>query len=106
MVDLDTATATRLLEGVSLNLIRRGDDGSLVLSMDHWRFAGLADDVLTFTPEPPTPPETEPLVIPLSDVTSITWDRLKKQQARSQVRFHLRNGDLLTFSGRLPDPPA
>ena len=106
MVDLDASTAANLLEGVSLNLIRRGNDGSLVLSMDHWRFASLADDVLTFTPEPPAPPETEPLVIPLSDVASISWDRLTKQQARSQVRIRKTNGDLLTFSGRLPDPPA
>ena len=106
MVDLDAATAAQLLEDVSLNLIRRGDDGSLVLSMDHWRFTSLVDDVLTFTPEPPAPPETEPLVIPLSDIASISWDRLKKQQARSQVRIRKTNGDLLTFSGRLPDPPA
>ena len=106
MVDLDAATAADILKDVSLNLIRRGDDGSLVLSMDHWRFASLADDTLTFTPEPPAPPETEPLVIPLADVASISWDRLKKQQARSQVRIRKTNGDLLTFSGRLPDPPA
>jgi hypothetical protein len=106
MVELDAPTAAKLLESVSLNLIRRGDDGSLVLSMDHWRFAGLADDVLTFTPEPPAPPETEPLLILLSEVASISWDRLKKQQARSQVRIRKTNGDLLTFSGRLPDPPA
>jgi hypothetical protein len=104
MVDLDAATAARLLDGVSLNLIRRGADGSLVLSMDHWRFASLADDVLTFVPEPPAPPETEPLTILLADVASITWDRLKKQQERSQVRIRRKNGDLLTFSGRLPDP--
>jgi hypothetical protein len=104
MTDLDAATAARLLEGVSLNLIRRGADGSLVLSMDHWRFAGLAGGVLTFTTEPPAPPEIEPLLIPLSDVQSISWDRLKKQQARSQIRFRKRNGDLLTFSGRLPEP--
>jgi hypothetical protein len=104
MTDVDAATAARLLEDVSLNLIRRGADGSLVLSMDHWRFAGLAGGVLTFTPEPPAPPETEPLVIPLSDVAAITWDRLRKQQERSQVRIRRMNGDLLTFSGRLPDP--
>jgi hypothetical protein len=106
MTVLTAPQAAVLLEGVSLNLIRRGDDGSLVLSMDHWRFASLADDVLIFTPEPPAPPETEPLVIPLSDVASISWDRLEKQQARSQVRIRKTNGDLLTFSGRLPAPPA
>ena len=106
MTVLTAPQAAILLEGVSLNLIRRGGDGSLVLSMDHWRFASLADNVLTFTPEPPAPPETEPLVIPLADVASITWDRLKKQQARSQVRIRKTNGDLLTLSGRLPDPPG
>jgi hypothetical protein len=105
MTDLDAATAASLLEGVSLNLIRRGEDGSLVLSMDRWRFAGLAEDALTFTPEPPAPPETAPLVIPLADVARISWDRLKKQQARSQVRIRKTNGDLLTLSGRLPEPP-
>jgi hypothetical protein len=91
MTDLDAATAAGLLEDVSLNLIRRGADGSLVL---------------TFTPEPPAPPEIAPLVIPLSDVDSISWDRLAKQQARSQVRIRRMSGDLLTFSGRLPDPPG
>ena len=106
MTELDAATAAAILKDVSLNLIRRGGDGSLVLSMDHWRFASLTDDILTFTPEPPAPPETEPLVIPLSDIASISWDRLQKQQSRSQVRIRKTNGDLLTFSGRLPDPPA
>ena len=104
MTDLDAATAARLLADVSLNLIRRGDDGSLVLSMDRWRLASLVDEILTFAPEPPAPPDSEPLVIPLSDVASISWDRLKRQQARSQVRIRKTNGDLLTFSGRLPDP--
>jgi hypothetical protein len=104
MTKLDAATAADLLKDVSLNLIRRGADGSLVLSMDHWQFSSLDDDALTFTPEPPAPPETEPLVIPLSDIRSISWDRLQKQQARSQVRIRKTNGDLLTFSGRLPEP--
>ena len=45
-------------------------------------------------------------MIVLADVDRITWDRLEKQKARSQVRFHLKSGDLLTFSGRLPDPEA
>jgi hypothetical protein len=42
----------------------------------------------------------------LREVASITWDRLKKQQERSQVRVRKTNGDLLTFSGRMPDPPG
>jgi hypothetical protein len=106
MVDLDAATAATILDGITLNMIRRGDDGSLVLSMDRWRFSRLTDDALTFTPEPPAPPDTAPLVIVLAEVASITWDRLKKQQERSQVRVRKTNGDLLTFSGRMPDPPG
>jgi hypothetical protein len=106
MVDLDAVTAATILDGIVLNMIRRGDDGSLVLSMDRWRFMSLTDDALTFTPEPPAPPETEPLVILLAEVASISWDRLRKQQERSQVRVRKTNGDLLTFSGRMPDPPG
>ena len=104
MTTLDHHAAADLLADVSLNLIRRGADGSLALSMDHWQLAVFDDDALTFAPEPPAPPETEPLVIPRSEIASISWDRLAKQQARSQVRFRLTNGNLLTFSGRLPDP--
>ena len=59
-----------------------------------------------FTPEPPAPPETEPLVVPLAEVAGISWDRLNKQRERSQVRVRKTNGDLLTFSGRMPDPPG
>ena len=106
MVDLDAATAATILDGIVLNMIRRGDDGSLVLSMDRWRFSRLTDDALTFTPEPPAPADTAPLVIPLAEVATISWDRLKKQQERSQVRVRKTNGDLLTFSGRMPDPPG
>jgi hypothetical protein len=104
MRPLDPATVPALLDGVSLNLIRRGADGSLVLSRDHWQLASLANDVFTFVAEPPAPPDHEPLVIALADVETITWDRLAKQEARSQVRFRLKNGDLQTFSGRIPDP--
>lgn len=105
MRELDPATAAIILTNASLNLIRRGADGSLVLSMDHWRFESLTADAITLVPEPPAPPETAPVVFLLNDIESITWDRLAKQQTRSQVRFRLTNGDLHTFSGRLPDPP-
>jgi hypothetical protein len=104
MRPLDPATVLILLDGVSLNLIRRGADGSLVLSRDHWRLSSLVEDAFTFIAEPPAPPDHDPLVIALADVESITWDRLAKQEARSQVRFRLKNGDLQTFSGRIPDP--
>jgi hypothetical protein len=36
-------------------------------------------------------------------VEKLTWDRLPKQQQRSQIRFYLNNGDLWTFSGSVDE---
>jgi hypothetical protein len=44
------------------------------------------------------------LEVPLENLVQVTWDRLPKQRARAQVRFHLRDGDLWTFSGRIGEP--
>jgi hypothetical protein len=104
MQDLEAAAAAALIRGHRLNLIRRGADGSLVMSTDGWHLIEATDEAITLKADPPAPPETPPTVIVLAEVDRITWDRLAKQQARSQVRFHLKSGDLLTFSGRLPDP--
>jgi len=104
MVDLDSTAAADLIRGHRLNLIKRGADGSLVMSTDGWHLIDATDEAMTLKADPPAPPETAPMVIVLADVDRITWDRLAKQQARSQVRFHLKSGDLLTFSGRLPEP--
>jgi hypothetical protein len=101
---LTPAEAATLLNGIRLNLIRRGADGSLVMSTDHWLLASIDDVAFTFAAEPPAPPETPPTMIRLADIEAITWDRLTRQQERSQVRFRLRNGDLQTFSGRLAAP--
>jgi hypothetical protein len=101
---LTPAEAATLLEGIRLNLIRRGADGSLVMSTDHWLLSSVDDEGFTFAAEPPAPPETPPTVIRLAEVDRITWDRLTRQQERSQVRFRLKNGDLQTFSGRFADP--
>ena len=106
MIELDPTSAANLIRGYRLNLIRRGADGSLVLSTDGWRLTAFSDEALTLTADPPAPPDHPPTVITLGEIERITWDRLAKQKARSQVRFHMRNGDRLTFSGRLPDPPA
>ena len=106
MTELDAPTAVALIRGYRLNLIRRGADGSLVMSTDGWRLLDASDDAVTMKADPPAPEDHPPLVIQLADVERITWDRLAKQKARSQVRFRLKNGDLLTFSGRLPDPLA
>lgn len=104
MTELDPTTAARLIEGHRLNLIRRGADGSLVMSTDGWRLTAVSDEALTLTADPPAPPDHPPTVILLVEIERITWDRLEKQKARSQVRFHMRSGDRITFSGRLPEP--
>ena len=39
----------------------------------------------------------------LEDVEQVVWDRLPKQQVRSQIRFLLANGDLWTFSGTVDE---
>jgi hypothetical protein len=104
MIELDASTAADLIRGHRLNLIRRGADGSLVMSTDGWRLSDLSDEAMTFTADPPAPPDHPPTVILLVEVERITWDRLAKQQTRSQVRFHMRSGDRHTFSGRLPEP--
>ena len=93
-----------MLRGNDLNLIRRGADGSLVMSTDRWALEDRTASALRFVARPPAPPEVDPLVLALERVERITWDRLPKQRARSQVRFHLQGGDLWTFSGRLDEP--
>ena len=89
----------------SLNLIRRCADGSLRMSVDHWQLSDVGHDTVVFR-APGQQPEEPEQVLELSrdEVERVTWDRLPKQQARSQIRFHLRNGDLWTFSGSLSDP--
>jgi hypothetical protein len=89
----------------SLNLIRRCADGSLRMSVDRWQLSGVDQELVVFR-APGQQPEEPEQVLELSrdEVERVTWDRLPKQQARSQIRFHLRNGDLWTFSGSLSDP--
>jgi hypothetical protein len=96
------AAAAALAPG-SFNLIRRGHDGSLVLSADRWRCAGIEGNVLRFEAVDPQGGDPPPLLLALDDLDQTTWDRLPKQQTRSQVRFKLQNGDLLTFSGRVDE---
>jgi len=103
MRDLDPAAAAATLSEASLHRIRRGMEG-LVMSNDRWRLVSADDDAFTFKAGPPVPRDLEPFVVRLDEVERITWDRLARQKVRSQVRFHLKNGDVLTFSGHLPDP--
>lgn len=96
--ELDPATAARLLATTTFNLIRRGADGSLVLSADRWRLTGQAGDVLRFHAEAA---EAPPLELALGTVKRITLEQLPRQRLRSQIRFVLDTGDILTFSGLL-----
>jgi hypothetical protein len=104
MQEIHPTVVADLIRGYRLNLIKRGADGSLVMSTDGWHLVDASDESITLKADPPAPEENPPMVIVLEEVVRITWDRLAKQTERSQVRFHLKNGDLLTFSGRLPEP--
>ena len=104
MREIEPDTAERSLRAVALNLIRRGADGSLVMSADRWRLDQVTPTELRFTAQPPAPSDVKPLVLDRVRIQWITWDRLPKQRVRSQIRFHLVGGDLWTFSGHLPEP--
>ena len=94
----------------TMNLIRRGADGSLRLSTDTWVLDDADDQRVVFRGRPKGPPhpgeaaDDQLLELSLAEVERVTWDRLPKQQRRSQLRFHLKSGDLLTFSGSLAEP--
>ena len=95
-MELTLAAAARALEAGYFNLVKRGADGSLVLSADRWRLAERTEEALRFVGQAADAPA---LVLAVADVERATWDRLPRQQVRSQVRFHLRGGGLWTFSG-------
>ena len=97
-VELDYSTAARAFGDAYFNLLRRGADGSLKLSHDHWRLTEARDDAFCFAPREDDAP---PLLVPREDVARIVWDRLPRQQVRSQIRFYLANGDVWTFSGQV-----
>jgi hypothetical protein len=105
MRDIDPTTAERILRDKPATMIRRGDDGSLVMSRDKWRLAARTEIAMTFAAEPPAPDDVAPIVMVLAEVERLAWERLEKQRTRSQVRFFLRNGDVVTFSGFFEDPP-
>ena len=99
-VELDHSTAARAFGDAYFNLIRRGADGSLKLSHDHWRLAEATDEVFRFDPREHDAP---PLEVARQDIARVVWDRLPKQQVRSQIRFFLTNGDVWTFSGQVDE---
>jgi hypothetical protein len=95
-MELDPPAAARAFGNASFNLIRRGADGSLVLSADRWRLTALTDAGFAFAALDPAAPAMN---LPLADVVGIRWERLPRQRVRSQVRFTLASGDVWTFSG-------
>jgi hypothetical protein len=97
---IDPATAARAFGEAYFNLLRRGADGSLRLSSDHWRLDEATAEVFKFSARDR---EAPPLEVRLADVEQLVWDRLPKQQVRSQIRFVLVNGDLWTFSGTVDE---
>jgi hypothetical protein len=99
-IDIDHSTAARAFGNAYFNLLRRGADGSLVLSTDHWRLEALTDDAFHFAARESGASE---LVVRLDQVERVVWDRLPRQQVRSQIRFWLTNGDLWTFSGSVDE---
>jgi hypothetical protein len=99
-IDIDRTTAARAFGSAYFNLLRRPATGGLVLSTDHWRLEALTSDAFHFVARESGAPE---LVVRLDHVERLAWDRLPKQQVRSQIRFFLANGDLWTFSGTVDE---
>lgn len=95
-MEIDVPTAARALGSGAFTLIRRGVDGSLVLSVARWRLAELTGQTLRFVG---VDEADTPLELSVAELARVTWDQLPNQRVRSQVRFHLRSGDLWTFSG-------
>jgi hypothetical protein len=75
------------------------------MSVDRWQLSEVGPESVVFRAPSERPEEAEQVLqLARVEVERVTWDRLPKQQARSQIRFQLRNGDLWTFSGTLTDP--
>jgi hypothetical protein len=104
MQEIDVAAAARALEAADCNFLRRSADLELSMSGAKWRLAERTPETLTFRAvgaDGELLPDA--MTLSLRDVERITWDRLPRQQSRSQVRFHLRDGAQWTFSGHVPD---
>src|SRR5207244_10858108 len=95
-IELDQSIVARAFGDAYFNLLRRGADGSLTLSHDHWRLAEATEQTLRFAGRHADAP---PLEIRRADVQRVVWDRLARQQVRSQIRFYFAQGDVWTFSG-------
>jgi hypothetical protein len=108
MRDIDREAAARALRSTGFNFLRRGADLTLSMSGAKWRLVDETPEALTFRPVGPSgallpPLPDDQMTLLLADVARITWDRLPRQQNRSQVRFHFHSGELWTFSARLDE---
>jgi hypothetical protein len=107
VTELTPEAAAELLRTPGLNLIRRGADGSLVLSADKWTLDERGASLFRFRSETVDGMETIWLDVDLQEVEHLAWDRLPKQERRSQVRLYFHPGDVWTFSGYLAlEPPT
>jgi hypothetical protein len=100
--EIDLDEAARALEATDCNFLRRSAELELSMSGAKWRLAERTPEVLCFRavgPDGALLPDT--MTLPLGDVERITWDRLPKQESRSQIRFHHHSGELWTFSGHV-----
>jgi hypothetical protein len=100
--EIDVATAARMLEKGPYNFLRRGADLSLRMSNARWRLMDQTPQALVFRPVDETgatDPAAESMSLDIPRIERVTWDRLPRQRQRSQVRLHLADGELWTFSG-------
>jgi hypothetical protein len=110
MQEITLDTAVRALEAAEFNFLRRTAELTLSMSGARWRLAERTPDTLTFRAlDADGAFLADEMALPLADVERITWDRLPRQQSRSQLRLHLRNGEMWIFSGHvaptlLPEP--
>jgi hypothetical protein len=104
MREIDLNAAARALASGGFNFLRRGADLSLRMSGARWQLTERTAEALVFRPLAPSGATLpEEMTLALAEIERITWDRLPRQQQRSQVRFHLQSGELWTFSGRLDE---
>jgi hypothetical protein len=99
-IDIDWRTAARAFGDAYFNLLRRGADGSLILSRDHWRLEESTEEAFRFAAREADVP---PLEVRATEIARVVWDRLPKQTRRSQIRFYLSTGDVWTFSGNVDE---
>ena len=102
MREIDVDEAASALESTDFNFLRRSAELTLSMSGAKWRLAERAPETLTFRAVAPSGALLpDAMMLTLSDVDRITWDRLPRQQSRSQIRFQLHSGELWTFSGHV-----